>query len=398
MASVVSISCKNEKKQAGTNRLDSAQNVAQYDLADIENAGELIAVTISGPQTYYQFHGRELGLQYALAENFANSMGLRLRMEVARDTSELYHLLLTSKVDLIAYPLPAKISEKMGLKVCGVHDASDENSWSVRKQSVDLSDALNEWFHPALISQVKNNQKHILTTPFVRRHARAVFLNRGKGVISSYDALFIRYSAFVGWDWRLLAAQSYQESAFDPQAVSWAGAKGLLQIMPSTASTMGISSNVLFQPEANISTAVRYLNKLQHQFDDIRNPLERQKFVLASYNGGYNHIRDAQRLAQKYHRNPQSWDAVSFYVYNLSNPHYYRDPVVRYGYMIGGETYNYVNSILDRYAEYRGVARPMSPHLCDLHSEPEKAYRKNRFTRHNSNILSREDSIFKISH
>lgn len=398
MSSLLSISCKNGRKQSAINKLDSAQNVAQYDLSDIENAGELIAITISGPETYYQFHGRELGMQYALAENFANSMGLRLRMEVARDTTELYQMLLTSKADLIAYPLPNKLSEKMGLKNCGVHDASGKSSWTVRKQSVELSDALNDWFHPALINQVKKNQKHILTTPFVHRHARAVFLNRGKGVISSYDALFIRYSAFVGWDWRLLAAQSYQESAFDPEAVSWAGAKGLMQIMPSTASMMGISPNILFQPEANISIAVRYLNKLQHQFEDIRNPSERQKFALAAYNGGYNHIRDAQRLAQKYHRNSQSWDVVSYYVYNLNNPHYYRDPVVRYGYMIGGETYNYVNSILDRYAGYQGVARPISSNLCDLHSEPEKAYRKNRFTRHNSNILSREDSIFKVSH
>ena len=155
---------------------------------------------------------------------------------------------------------------------------------------------------------------------------------------------------------------------------------------------------MLFQPEANISTAVRYLNKLQHQFDDIRNPLERQKFTLAAYNGGYNHIRDAQRLAQKYHRDPQSWDAVSYYVYNLNNPHYYRDPVVRYGYMIGNETYHYVNNILDRYAGYQGVTSPISPHLYDLHTDPEKAFKKNRFTRHNTNVLSREDSIFKVSH
>lgn len=393
------ISCTKGKKQSSANKTsNTVQNTAQFDLQDIENAGELIAVTISGPETYYQFHGRELGLQYALAENFANSMGLRLRMEVARDTTELFQMIQNAKVDLIAYPLPVNLLNKEGLKSCGAHDVSGKNFWSVRKQSEELSDALNDWFRPALISQVKNNQKHLLATPLVRRRARAVFLNRGKGVISSYDALFIRYSGFVGWDWRLLAAQSYQESAFDPEAVSWAGAKGLMQIMPSTASMMGIPQGSLFQPEANISTAVRYLNKLQNLFSDIRNPLERQKFVLAAYNGGYNHIRDAQRLASKYHRNPQSWEAVSYFVYNLSNPHYYRDPAVRSGYMIGSETYNYVNSILDRYAGYQGVARAVSPHLGDLHNEPEQAYKRNRFTRRNGNILSREDSIFQVSH
>ena len=390
-------SCGNNKVSPMAASMDSAQNVAQYDLSDIENAGELIAVTISGPETYYDYHGRGLGLQYALAEKFANSMGLRLRMEVARDTAELYNMLDSSKADLIALPLPSRQIKKKGFKSCGVTDGANHTSWVVRKQSEELAEALDDWFRPGLIASVQTQQKQILQMPLVHRRARSVFLNRGKGIVSSYDDLFIRYSAVVGWDWRLLAAQCYQESAFDPEAESWAGAKGLMQIMPSTASSMGITPSSLNHPETNIRASVSYLNKLQHMFNDIHNPVERQKFVLAAYNGGYYHIRDAQRLAQKYRRNTQSWSDVSYFVLNLRNPKFYRDPVVRNGYMIGGETYNYVNGIMNRYADYQGIARSVSVNMVDLHAEPTRSARHNRFTRKNGGVASREDSLFRVA-
>jgi membrane-bound lytic murein transglycosylase F len=391
------ISCGGRNNKAlSADVLDSAQQVEDYDLSEIETAGELIAVTISGPETYYQYHGRDLGLQYALAENFANSMGLRLRMEIAQDTTELYQMLLRSKADLIAYPLPKSTLQKMGVEVCGMKSADGKSSWSVRKKSPDLAEALNSWYKPGLLAEVTHSQKTLLSTPYIHRHARAVFLNRTGGVISSYDAFFARAAAQTRWDWRLIAAQCYQESAFDPEATSWAGARGLMQIMPSTAAQLGLGGSSLNNPETNIAAAARYINMLQNKFSDVRDPLERQKFVLAAYNGGFYHIRDAMRLAQKYHRNPQSWDAVSFYVLHLTDPHYYRDPVVRSGYMIGSETYNYVYQILDRWADYRGVAHSSIPYTGDLHFDPEKAHRVNRFTRHNDAVQGRTDSIFRI--
>ncbi len=378
---------------------DSAQSVAEYDLADIENAGELIAVTLSGPETYYQFHGRDMGLQYMLAERFANSLGLRLRMETAQDTTELFQMLKQSKADLIALPLPQTSIAIQHLTACGLTEkrGQEEKKWAVRPQSTELSKALNEWYRPDLYSQISREQKELLQTPLVRRRVFAVYQNRGKGIISPYDHLFVQAARTTGWDWRLIAAQCYQESAFDPEATSWAGAKGLMQIMPGTANHLGVAVNNLNHPETNIKAAAKYIRQLEQQFNDIHHPLERKKFVLAAYNGGYHHIRDAQKLAQKNRRNPQVWDIVSFYVLNLSKPQFYRDPVVRYGYMIGSETYNYVYSILDRWADYQGVAH--TPHISkgeDLHFEPEKPQHKNRFTRHNSTIIGREDSIFQI--
>lgn len=388
--------CNGKKSSSAPSMFDSAAAANHYDLPDIENAGELIAVTISGPETYYQYRGKDLGLQYALAEKFANSIGLRLRMEVVRDTLQLDSMLRHAGADLIAYPLPQKLIESHHLRPSGATWVEKKSAWAVRPSSPELAAALDDWFKPEMLSEVKSEQKEVLSTPTVRRHMRAMFVSKKNGIISPYDDIFIHHGRNGGWDWRLLAAIGYQESGFDPEAISWAGARGLMQIMPSTAAHLGIGVNELTHPETNIAASVRYLNELNAHFSDIRDPYERQKFVLAAYNGGMNHIRDAMRLARKYNRNPQSWEVVSYYVLRLSTPQFYRDPVVKSGYMVGAETYNYVNTIWKRYMNYSGFTHGPAPTTGDLHFEPEKAKRRNRFSKPR-HILSPHDSLFIIS-
>jgi membrane-bound lytic murein transglycosylase F len=152
-----------------------------------------------------------------------------------------------------------------------------------------------------------------------------------------------------------MAAQCYQESTFDPQARSWAGACGLMQIMPATADHLGLARADIYDPEKNIAAAARLLGELEQSFSDIRDRNERFKFVLASYNGGGFHIRDAMRLAEKNERNPQRWADVEPYVLGLAKPEYYNDPVVHSGYMRGSETVDYVRKIHERWNNYRGV-------------------------------------------
>lgn len=186
----------------------------------------------------------------------------------------------------------------------------------------------------------------------IKRSVRAPFINKEKGIISVYDDLFRTASTQTGWDWRLIAAQCYQESGFDPQAVSRAGARGLMQIMPGTAKELGLSMNDVHSPEANLAAASKYICQLSALFSDIKSSEERIHFVLAAYNGGYKHIRDAMALTKKYGGNPQRWENVSAYVLALQQPKYYRDPVVKYGYMIGSETAGYVSSIVQRARQY----------------------------------------------
>ena len=237
------------------------------------------------------------------------------------------------------------------------------------------------------------------------RRVRAPYINKEKGIISTYDHLFKEASAVTGWDWRLIAAQCYQESCFDPEARSGAGARGLMQLMPATARQYGVQPSEICHPETNVGAAARYIRHLSSLFRDINSVEERIHFVLAAYNGGYNHVRDAMALCRKYGGNPQRWQDVSRYIYGLQQPNYYRDPVVKYGYMIGSETVNYVVKVVTRAREYGAnlsvVSLPPGWKAFSLDGTPsastagkstaERRPPNNRFTRNNSGVLRPEE-------
>ena len=330
-----------------------------FDLDDIQRNGELIALTLTGPESYYDYRGRHLGAQYLLALRFADSLGVSLRMEVCRDTAEMIQRLDNGEADFICYPL-----ERKG---CG---------WRVGEGKDDLARELAAWYRPSLLDEVKREEEYLLSKKSVQRRIFSPMLNRQGGVISHYDGYFRHYASFIRWDWRLLAAQCYQESTFDPQARSWAGACGLMQIMPSTADHLGLARGDMFNPEQNIAAAVKYLGELEALFADIHQRTERTKFVLAAYNGGHFHIRDAMALAEKNGHNKHVWREVEPYVLALSQPSCYNDPVVKNGYMRGSETVDYVRKIHERWNGYRGVKslRPAS----GINGVPQKAKRERK--------------------
>lgn len=320
---------------------NSEKTDTTFDLDDIVHAGELIAVTISGPNTCYDYHGSQLGVHVMLCQKLADSLGVRLRTELCHDTVELYSRLNAGEADLIAYPITPTDSLSPG--------------WVVSSEKPQLSEAIGSWYSYRLISQVQNEEQHLLRTGGVRRRVFSPMLNQRGGIISSYDALFRKHCQLIHWDWRLMAAQCYQESTFDPNARSWAGACGLMQIMPATADQLGLPRTNLNDPEENIAAAARYLAQLEKTFSDIPDRRERQDFILAAYNGGAHHIRDAMALAKRDGLDVTRWKNVSTYVLRLSQPEFYQDPIVKHGYMRGNETVDYVHRIRLRYQQYRGV-------------------------------------------
>ena len=337
--------------------LDSVTVTEDFDLQEIQTNGELIMGTFSGPETYYDYHGRQLGTQYLICQRFADSLGVRLRVDVCRDSAELTHKLKEGEIDMAAWQTPGTIE-------VGVHKP-------------ELAEELKAWYRPSLIAEVKQEETALLTTKKVRRRIFSPMLDKKGGIISHYDQYFITYSQDIRWDWRLMAAQCYQESTFDPKAVSFAGAKGLMQIMPKTADHLGVSRSKLYEPETNIAAAAKLIKELQQAFSDIRDNYERTNFVLASYNGGSFHIRDAMALAKRDGHNPHRWAEVSPYVLKLASPQYYNDPLVKYGYMRGSETVDYVSRIRQRHAGYQGVK---SPHMGFQPSKPRKGdKRKNKY-------------------
>lgn len=226
-------------------------------------------------------------------------------------------------------------------------------SWAVNKHSKSLAHAINQW--------VKENHKSDSYRSISRRYfelsktlpASAV-LSIPKGQISIYDPLFKKYAKQIDWDWRILAAQAYNESHFDTLAVSWAGARGLMQLMPRTAQAFGVSMNEITNPEKNIGAAVKSIQSLNKSLADIEDKNERIKFILAAYNGGLGHILDAMALAKKYGKNPHVWDKnVSEFVLLKSNPEYFNDEVCKFGYFKGRQTVAYVHEVLRYYKIYQ---------------------------------------------
>jgi membrane-bound lytic murein transglycosylase F len=180
------------------------------------------------------------------------------------------------------------------------------------------------------------------------------FFSNTSGKISPYDALIKKYSEEIGWDWRLVASLIYQESRFNPQAKSWAGAYGLMQLMPNTAERFGIEPESA--PKQQIRAGVRYVKWLDDKLSDIKDKNERYKFVLAAYNVGLGHVLDSRALAVKNGKNPNLWGKnVDDYLLSKSDPKYYTDPVVKYGYCRGTEPYRYVTEVIDRYMHYKNL-------------------------------------------
>lgn len=380
----------------------AATSESGYDLEAIRQSGEIIVATISSPTTYYDYHGLEMGLHYALAQDFASLEGVGVRVVVAADTTELVSILTAEEADLIAYPLSQDFIESQNLVAAGY---DNRGHWAVRSSAKELADALDAWYTPERENAVKANEEaRIKHSREVVRKPKAVFLSRDHGVISEYDALFKEAAAVTGWDWRLIAAMCYQESGFDPNAKSYVGARGLMQLMPATAKELGVPQSDICIPETNVRAASRYIVKLNKSFNDIRDPNERLKFTLASYNGGTLHIRDAMALARKYGADPARWDNVAPYVLGLQQPKYYKDPVVRHGYMIGSETAGYVQSILERWRDYGGsVAITHAPQLpaADLNTpageqakRPEVRQRRRTRFSSNTRIMTPDDPDF----
>lgn len=231
------------------------------------------------------------------------------------------------------------------------------SSWVVRKDTPLLADSLNSWIEnrsseSAFLRIVK---RYFEETKGYSNIGRPSFREiSGHGVISPFDSYFKRYGKESGIDWRLLASVSYQESNFETEGQSWAGATGLMGLMPSTAASLGIEGAQLLDPEKNISAGAEYLKSLLRTFRFISNPDERIKMTLAAYNGGIGHVFDALALTEKYGGDKEVWDSnVERYLQLKRLEQYYRDPVCKNGYFRADETIKYVRDVIDRWEIYK---------------------------------------------
>ncbi len=231
-------------------------------------------------------------------------------------------------------------------------------TWALRSTSPNLLQAVNSWLvEKKKVFIPRTYARYFLNSKNQYERTTNAYSSLGGNRISVYDELIQAQAQSLGWDWRLLAALVYKESRFDTTALSYAGAQGLLQLMPVTVERFGVTNPN--DPAESLKGGVKYLQYLdKFWMERVPETNERIKFILASYNIGQGHVDDAWRLTLKYRKNTQSWQEVSNFLNLKSDPKYYRDPVVKSGYAKGHIAVKYVRDVLALFQSYKDLVDP----------------------------------------
>lgn len=225
-----------------------------------------------------------------------------------------------------------------------------KSAWAVSPKMRWLGDTITVWSR----EEAPRKQQAALIRRYYEKSKmkpEISILDFSKGKMSDYDSIFKKYAAEIGWDWRLLSSMGYAESHYDSTRVSWAGARGIMQLMPATARAFDTDPDELTDNDVCVATAIKVIKSLEKTFTPIiHDPVERKKFIIAAYNSGPAHILDAIAIARKYGMNDQVWEGnVAEALMLKSQPDVYNDPVVKYGSFRGRQTLDYVVTVMACY-------------------------------------------------
>jgi len=219
-------------------------------------------------------------------------------------------------------------------------------AWAVPKREKDLLTQINLFF-----KTIKENGT--LDKIFERYYADIKtfdyvdikkYHHRLKTRLPKYESIIKTTSKEHNFDWRLIAAQIYQESHFNPKARSFSGVRGIMQVTLITAKQMGVKNRL--DPYQSITAGVKYLRTLYKSYDKSTGQ-DRILISLAAYNVGPGHILDAQKIARRMNLDPYKWSSLKKTLPLLSDPQYYRQSA--YGYCRGFEPVDYVQRIMTYY-------------------------------------------------
>lgn len=215
--------------------------------------------------------------------------------------------------------------------------------WAVRRRDGKLLSAINDFLDEIEANGLYDDlyDKYYSYIEIFDYVDIKTFHRRLQTRLPRYQEVIEKAAEKFGFDWRLIAAMIYQESHFRPDARSYTGVRGLMQLTLKTARDMGIGNRL--DPEKSIYGGVRYLKHLYDRHDDIEG-WDRTLLTLASYNVGPGHIEDARQLARKKGLNPNKWSSLTEVLPLLSYKRYYKK--TKHGYCRGSEPIEYVKRIL----------------------------------------------------
>ncbi|GMR00545.1 MAG: membrane-bound lytic murein transglycosylase MltF [Zetaproteobacteria bacterium] len=166
---------------------------------------------------------------------------------------------------------------------------------------------------------------------------------RIKRLLPKFRPMFEEAGMRYGIDWTLLAAQSYQESHWNPRAKSPTGVRGIMMLTLTTAKEMGIKSRL--NAKENIMGGAKYLSQMQKRLPQSITKHDREWMALAAYNIGFGHMRDVFVLTERLGKNPNLWADVSTVLPLLGRKKYYK--TLKRGYARGWEPVRYVKRVRD---------------------------------------------------
>ena len=274
------------------------------------------------------------GYHYELLKNYARDNGVDINIRLADSQENLADSLKSKVIDIAV--IPASDSAYFGR--CRIaHSVDSLVFWAVRPGNERWIQNINTWIDTQTGTEefnVRREQFFTKLDPFKRKG--------GQSFISPYDTLIKAAADSLGWDWRMLAALIYQESHFKLDVKSNRGATGLMQMMPSSALSMGAGNPV--DPQESILAGTGYILKLQKFFSDVPDEQERIKFILAAYNAGENRIQSCREYARGKELEGNTWDEIVSLIPEIED-------------FKGVETTAHVDAVLSTYREFCRICR-----------------------------------------
>ena len=225
----------------------------------------------------------------------------------------------------------------------------EQLAWVLTPNSKDLEVDMYAWLNgfnqSGKMAALKDHYYSYIL--FFDYYDTKMFYKRIKSRLYKYKKYFLQAAKKYDVPWELIAAQSYQESHWNPRAKSYTGVRGLMMLTKSTAKMLGVKNRI--SPKQSVMGGTKHLKQMLRYVPKEVEGEDRVKFALAAYNIGMGHLRDARRLAKKFGLNENIWSDLKITLPLLSQKRYYR--TLKYGYARGSEPVRYVEAIFD----YRNI-------------------------------------------
>jgi len=343
IAANMTITPKRQKEAAFS---DGYMSTQQYVIVRRNNTGIKKAADLAGKTVHVR---RGTSYQERLEALRRDGIDINIKLHDNIPTDELIQQVAEGTIDVtIADRNIALLNRRYYPQIALALAISNEKDlgWAVKPDETRLLNKINLFFN-----KIKENGK--LTEIYNKYYADIdnfdyVDLRRYhirlKTRLPRYSQLIKDAASRYGFDWRLIAAQIYQESHFNPAAISYAEAHGLMQLSPSTAESLGVDD--MFDPEQNINAGIRHLRNLYDYFNEA-DGWDRLFIALAAYNVGQGHMLDARNLARQMNLDPNKWSSLEKTLPFLRYQKYYKK--AKYGYCRGIEPIKYVKQIMIYY-------------------------------------------------